>query len=231
MYTLGVIIPAAGSGERMGTPVPKPFIEIDGKTILEYTVDKFLDLPFVERIVIPVGEKYIARVHKLFSSEKVAANKVVCVEGGSERQYSVAKALSYLVNPDLVAVHDAVRPLVSSATIRKCCDMADAEGAAVAGVPVRDTLKKVDEDERIKATTDRQGLWQAQTPQVFKLSLYRRALDNAEKTGLQVTDDAGLIEALGEPVYMIKGETMNIKLTYPGDLPLITTLLRDQSGK
>lgn len=209
----------------MGTSIPKPFIKVNGKTILEYTVGKFAELPFVEQIVISVGKESIAKVQQIFPKNRTHGGKIQCVEGGKERQDSVIKALAYLDNPDLVAIHDAVRPLVTSGTIRKCCDVAYKRGAAVTGIPVKDTLKSVDTDERIRETMDRNNIWQAQTPQVFNLSLYRRAVAYSEKTHLRVTDDAGFIEALGEPVYMVKGESMNLKLTYPEDLPLIRTLL------
>lgn len=209
----------------MGTPIPKPFIEINGKTILEYTVARFIKLPFVRQIVIPVGKEWLDRARNLFPENPGDTAKIICVEGGAERQYSVARALQEISGVDLVAIHDAVRPMISENTIRTCCRLAIEKGAAIVGIPVRDTLKKVDKESKIYETPRRIDYWQAQTPQIFRLSLYRRAVANSQEKNLKVTDDAELIEAMGESVYMVEGDSINIKLTYPGDLPMIKTLL------
>lgn len=212
----------------MGAPIPKPFIEINGKTILEYTVARFLELPFVRQIVISVGKEWLDHARNLFSETHGNGAKIICVEGGDERQYSVFRALQEISDVDLVAIHDAVRPMITGETIRACCRVASEKGAAIVGIPVRDTLKKVNTEGEIYETPGRIDCWHAQTPQIFSLSLYRRAVANSHEKKLKVTDDAELVEALGEPVFMVKGDSINIKLTYPEDLSMIKTLLIHQ---
>jgi 2-C-methyl-D-erythritol 4-phosphate cytidylyltransferase len=152
--------------------------------------------------------------------------RVEPVVGGDERQESVARGLGLLDDDcEIVVVHDGVRPLVPSGVFSACVEGAQRWGAAVAAVPVRDTLKR-GAGERVAATVDRRGLWMVQTPQAFRLSLLREAHARAAETGYRATDDAALVERAGAVVGIVRGTEENIKITEPGDLRYAELLLR-----
>ncbi len=218
------IIPAGGVGLRMGLDHPKQFLELGGMPILIRTLQVFHLLPSITTIVVaaPVGhqEQLSAMLERygLFDCCQVVA-------GGRLRQDSVLAALKELpAGIELVAVHDAVRPLVSGPLVEDCLREAERSGAAIAAIPVKDTLKEVG-DRLIAGTVSRDGLWQAQTPQVVRVDLLRRAYEQAARDGFIGTDEASLLEHAGIPVTVVAGSERNIKITRPEDLPVAEALL------
>jgi 2-C-methyl-D-erythritol 4-phosphate cytidylyltransferase len=223
--SLALIIPAAGSGERLGKKIPKPYLTISGKTILEHTLMKFAPLPELHEIVIPTSPEYHGHTERILG--ELFPDKITrVVQGGAERQDSIRNALNTLSeNVTLVAVHDAVRPFIETAVIRVCMEEADIRGGAIIAVPAKDTIKMSDSRGRIESTPDRNILWQAQTPQIFKASVLKKAYEAALEENVLGTDDASLVERIGEPVYLIEGSRENFKITYPLDLRLAEWLL------
>lgn len=211
----------------MGEDVPKPYLEIAGKTILEYTLRQFVQLESLKQVIIATSAD-LARHADLQESVPAHVDFRI-VHGGATRQESVGNALEEVdETADLVAIHDAVRPFVKRDDILRCLRTASMKGGAVLGIPVSDTIKEVDEKEQITDTPDRRTLWQAQTPQIFQLNLIRRAYENARRKEYSGTDDSSLVEFLGEEVFMVAGSGDNFKITYSHDLKLAARML-DQS--
>lgn len=225
MRSLSVIIPAAGSGVRMGAEVPKPFIKLGDRTILEHTISRFTESPLVGQIIIATSASYVTEIEAM-QHELPDSISFHVVEGGSERQYSIFNALK-VVSKDMkfVAVHDAVRPFIRAELIAACVEVAREKGGAVVGVPAKDTIKKVNKDELITSTPDRSYLWQAQTPQVFQRSLLMKAYESALQDDFVGTDDASLVERIGGEVKMVMGDRENLKITYPIDLQIAELIL------
>jgi len=206
------IIAAGGQGKRMGQP--KQMLFLAGKPMLYWTIEVFRSVPSVSEIIVAAHRDYL---------EAISALNVGVVEGGNERQDSVQNALGLVPKgTDLVLIHDGARPLVSRKIIESAIEEAQIHGAAVVGVPVKDTLKKVGDDSLISNTVDRRGLWQVQTPQVFKYDIITRAYQNAK---LNATDDSKLVEDLGIKVKMVMGSYENIKVTTPEDLKIAEAIL------
>lgn len=229
---VSVIIPAAGSGTRLGEALPKQFLDLAGQPVLVHVVRAFEEVAEVGCIVLVVAADYRNRVASLIDSYHLAVGDVNIrvVDGGRRRQDSVAAGLAALDgDTDLVLVHDGARPLVSARLIRATMAGALRNGAAIAAIPVKDTLKAVADHRLIDGTIDRQGLWQAQTPQAVKFSILREAVRSAAEKQLEVTDEASLLEALGYPVTVVEGEETNIKITRPEDLRLAEAILMQRN--
>lgn len=210
-----VIIGAAGSGKRMGAPVPKQFLKINGKTILEETVQKFKDSSIVDDITVVAAAEYVPLCEKLFCGGGVSV-----VAGGKERQDSIGNALDSLKergvsDDDIVLVHDGVRPYCSQELIQRVAKDAAEKGAVIAAVPPKDTIRHIDE-----GTLDRNRLYNVQTPQGFTASILQKAYEKAKEDGFYGTDDAGLVERIGISVSVTEGENTNIKITTPEDLKM-----------
>ncbi|MFA4905509.1 MAG: 2-C-methyl-D-erythritol 4-phosphate cytidylyltransferase [Candidatus Margulisiibacteriota bacterium] len=212
---IAVIIAAGGTGKRMGQP--KQFLPLAGKPVAEWTIDVFHKVKNVEQIVLVVSGEDLERAKNL---------GVKVVEGGEERGDSVKNGLK-AISPDtnLVIIHDGARPLITPDIIEKAVKEAREYGAAIVGVPVKDTIKRTGDDLLIKETVDRQALWQAQTPQVFKYEIITRAYAD----GRSATDDAKLVEDLGIKVKMVMGSFENIKITTPEDLIVAEAILRNRN--
>lgn len=226
--TKALIIPAAGSGKRMGLETPKPFLQLAGRAILAHTLRRFLPLEGLEQIIVATSGNFVADVQQILEKtvpENIAA---ITVEGGKERQHSIQNALNRLADVDLVMVHDAVRPFVELSHIEKCCQVAAKNGGAVLGMPVKDTIKRVDDKQIIQETPDRTFLWQTQTPQIFKKQLIVDAYKKALKENFVGTDDASLVERLGYKIKMVEGDGRNFKITYPVDLELARLLIEKE---
>lgn len=230
MDSVALIIPAAGSGERLNRTTAKPFISIAGKTILEHTITRFVPLSQVRQIVVATTTEYEDVARSILKRSLPENISYVCVQGGTERQHSIYNALRQTSTVDLVAVHDAVRPFVTQQVIGQCIKAASEIGGAIVGVPAKDTIKKVDESQLVTETPDRRWLWQTQTPQIFKKHVLLEAYESAFKEGFIGTDDASLVERSGYPVKMVKGDRDNFKITYPVDLKLARLLL-EEKGK
>ena len=232
-----VIIPAAGLGTRMapagkkGVPT-KQFFEIQGVPIVIHTLRAFARNKQVSQIVVALRKNEMERFSRQLEKEKLSA-KVEVVEGGEHRQESVAHALAHLkaAPDDIVLVHDAVRPFVDDEIIANVVHAVEKYGAAIAGLPAVDTIKQVEraaEGAIITATIPRERVVQAQTPQGFRYELIKRAFDSALADSFTGTDEASLVERLGESVWVVMGSARNIKITTPADMELAEFLIARQ---
>ena len=228
MDSLAVIIPAAGSGSRMQKKIPKPYLRIADRTILELTVSRFTGIDALKQLVIATSKDRLDETRALLKPLAGAGVQLDCIEGGRERQFSIYNALKKLGDVGLVAVHDAVRPFVGEAQIIECCEAALETGGAILGIPVQDTIKRVDEQSMIRETPDRKFLWQSQTPQIFRKEILLDAYEFAIKDEFVGTDDASLVERRNKPVKVVHGSRQNFKITYPFDLKLADLLLKEQ---
>jgi len=213
---IAVIIVAGGSGKRMGQP--KQFLPLAGKAVVSWNVEAFKKIKGVDQIILVVANEDL---------EKAKLLGCAVAESGRERTDSVRNGLK-LVSPDteLVIIHDGARPLITTDVIEKAIKEAREYGAAVVGVPVKDTIKKVDSRELIvESSLNRDDLWQAQTPQVFKYEIITRAYASGKKA----TDDAKLVEDLGIKVKMVMGSYENLKVTTPEDLIAAEAILRSRN--
>lgn len=235
-----VLIPAAGIGKRMQSDIPKQYLRIHNKTILEHTIDCFISHPDVAGIVLA-----LASDDPYWKSIKIPTTNstvpVYTVEGGSERSDSVMQALEYLsvvekLDADSwVMVHDAARPCLSKGDIQNLLDSRENQiDGAILATPVRDTMKRSNKGEvTISHTESRDGLWHALTPQMFRSGRLREALQKCHDTGVEVTDDASAMEEMGFSVTLVEGDSSNIKITRPADIQLATLLLdpRKEAGR
>jgi len=218
------IIVAAGSGLRLGSDVPKAFVKIAGRTMLSWSLDTIRQVSSVSEVVIaiPKGFENAARAEVATAGLSVP---VKITPGGSERQDSVRIALELTsAESDLVIVHDAARPLATPAIFDSCLKAAMRAGAAIAAIPVSDTLKRVDSG-AIAATIVRAGLWQAQTPQAFRRGILIAAHQRATRNKTTATDDADLVERTGARVEVVESSTNNLKITTPSDLAIAEAIL------
>lgn len=231
MTGFALILPAAGTGSRLNESVPKPFIEIEGQTVLERTIRQFQKTDRLRQLIIPTSSAYLELAQKIVQNAFSDLSFDI-VEGGSERQFSIWNAIEKLDSDiSLVAIHDAVRPFVSPESILNCADKAVETGAAILAVPAKDTIKRVETEQlSIVETPDRATLWQAQTPQFFSQSVIRNAYRKAIEDGFLGTDDASLVEYIGHTVSIVEGERENFKITYPVDLTLARVLLEKETG-
>lgn len=227
MTSKTLILPAAGSGSRMDRETPKPYLELEGRTVLEHTLRRFLSSEGLGRVVVAASGDRMNQAKAILDHTLPASVVSVVVEGGSERQHSIATALRQSGDSELILVHDAVRPFVREDHIQACCEAALRHGGAVLGVPVRDTIKRTNESRAVTATPDRRRLWKAQTPQVFRRAILMEAYRKAEEDRFVGTDDASLVERLGRRVQMVEGDRNNFKVTYPEDLQRARILLEE----
>ena len=238
---VAVILPAAGLGTRMGKGAAektgtsrKQFMLLEGSPILMHTVRKFVASPRVSEIVVAVRADDVEWVGGMLA-RGFPGSRVRAVEGGNSRQQSVDNALNSIApDTDLVAVHDAVRPFVDPETIEKVIDEAAETGAAIVGVPAVDTVKQVirgTSHVRIRSTLPREKLVMAQTPQVFRYELLKRAFEMARADGFTGTDESSLVERLDIDVSVVMGSDRNIKITKPGDMDLAHLFYRSEITK
>lgn len=213
---VGVIIVAAGRGTRMGTKESKQYLMLKSKPIIVHTLEKFHRHPLISQIVLVTGKADVARCEDWIKQYGLQSN-VQVVEGGNERQHSVYQGLQVISTP-WVLVHDGVRPFVADEHITACFVTAKEHGAAVLAVPVKDTIKQVNEHGEVIGTPKRESLWAIQTPQAFLASDLLRAHEKASLEGFVGTDDAMLIERLGMQVKVVEGNYSNVKITTPEDL-------------
>jgi len=220
-----LIIPAAGIGKRMGSDTPKPYLMLKGKSVLEHTLSCFRDIDSLKQVIVSTSVSYHDQtseiLNRLFDEVETAV-----VEGGERRQDSIYNAFQEVSESiHYVAIHDAVRPFIRAGRITECLNATTGTGAAIIGVPVKDTIKQVDTEHIISHTPDRSALWQAQTPQIFRKDLYNQAYNYAIDHNVEVTDDASLFEAAGMDVRIVEGDRENLKLTYPVDFRIAEMLV------
>lgn len=226
--SIALIIPAAGSGSRLQTDIPKPFLKIGGRSVLEHTASRFTGMPNLSKIIVPTSVAYMQQVENMLAGRIPDSIELVVVEGGKERQDSIFNALQQVGEATLVIVHDAVRPFVEPSHIKACCEAAAETGAAVLGVPAKDTIKRIDEIQTVLETPERKEMWQAQTPQVFRKTVLMDAYTKAVNDNFIGTDDASLVERMGQTVKMVEGDYRNFKITFPLDLALAKLLLEKE---
>ena len=224
----GVVIVAAGTGSRMNMGINKQFIKLEGKEIIAYTIEKFYNNSNIEDIVVVVKEDE-SEFFKKEILDKYNFKNVKIAYGGKERQDSVYNGLKLLDEKcDVVLIHDGARPFVSDKIIDKSIEEAKEHKAIVVGVPVKDTIKVIDNDKNIVDTPNRSVLWAVQTPQTFDYNILIDAYKDAFKNKFYGTDDAMLVERIGYKVKMIEGSYNNIKITTQEDLNIGSQILRVQ---
>ncbi len=212
---VGAIIVAAGESRRMDG-IDKVMALLAGKPVLEWSIEAFQQNPQVDRIVLVNSQKNLEPVQCLVVDHKWTKVAEVCV-GGKRRQDSVAAGLKVLGPCEWVIIHDGARPLVTQELINRGLESARETGAAIAAVPVTDTIKLAGDDHIVIETPPRQSLWAIQTPQVFRYSVIKEAYEQALG---EVTDDAMLVEQTGHKVKLYEGSYDNIKITMPRDLAI-----------
>lgn len=230
-----LVLPAAGSGQRMQSALPKQYHTINGISLLQLTLERVAANPLFTRVVLVLAadDPHWSEIEHRLSP--LLKTRLLVVTGGAERFQSVANALSALTTDaapdDWILVHDVVRPCLHASDIDKLVKTLSSEAAGgLLAVPVRDTLKEASKDLQVVRTLDRNMLWLAVTPQMFRYSVLTQALAFAVGNGLHITDEAAAVEALGLSVTLVPGRADNIKVTYPEDLQLVAALLRAETG-
>lgn len=226
---LWAIVPAAGTGRRMGSDIPKQYLTLAGRTVLEHSLaalDTISDLAGLMVVTAP-DDQHWPRLQPILRTPLVIAS------GGSERADSVANALAQLAPgaapDDWVLVHDAARPCVRTDDLKLLVSklLQDPVGGLLA-TPARDTIKRADAEQRCESTPDRARLWHALTPQMFRIGMLREALMAAQAAGINVTDEASAMEYVGHRPRLIEGHPDNLKITRPDDLALAEFYLTRQ---
>ena len=228
------LIPAAGSGSRMGDELPKQYLSLAGKPMIYHAVRTLCLSPEITIVFVvldPKDSEWVKYDWSEFSGKLVVLN---C--GGKTRAMSILNGLkatsekSFIGNDDWVLVHDAARPCLSGGQLKKLLnELSDDTVGGLLAIPLSDTLKRSGIDNRVQRTESRKDLWQAQTPQMFRYKLLMNAL--SKPGSITMTDDAGAVEALGLYPKLVLGDVRNIKITYPQDLTLAELILRAQQGE
>ena len=217
------IILGAGNGTRMKSEVSKLLLTIDGKTVLQRSVEAFLYVSDIDEVIITARQQDVEEFANIIDNERVTF-----VIGGDTRQQSVANAIDTIEDAQLVAIHDGARPLVTPRVIEDTLRAATEYGAAATGIMVKDTIKVIDDDGFVVNTPARSTLFAVQTPQIFDFALYKDALELAKHHNKDFTDDCQLIEYYNKPVKMVMGDYSNIKITTPEDIPLAENILHSR---
>ncbi len=225
-----LVLPAAGSGQRMSADRPKQYLEIAGRTLLQHTLERLGAMDCFSSIVLVLApdDPWWPDIESQLAS--ALQKKILVVDGGAERCDSVRSGLLALQakagSNDFVLVHDVVRPCVRQSDVRLLMDaLSDEVAGGLLATPLRDTLKRADDAGRVAMTVDRARLWCAATPQMFRYHILRQALEKVSVENRKVTDEAEAVEALGYQVKLVQGRADNIKITYPDDLPLAALIL------
>ena len=229
-HAIWAIVPAAGIGKRMQSAIPKQYLPLNGRAVLEHTINSLLLNKHISGLIIALQKD---DAHWL--NIKTASKKpVMCTEGGRERADSVLNALNALVESesfdetDWVMVHDAVRPCLTQSDINKLAAEVVSDSGGLLALPVRDTMKRQGENKTVEKTIDRENLWHALTPQYFPALGLRAALGYALKHGLTITDESSAMELAGYSPKLVQGQEDNIKITRPDDLHLASLYLEAQ---
>ncbi len=223
------VVPAAGSGRRMGARLPKQLLGLGQQTVLEHSLDALCRIPVLSGLMLVSRDDPDVEAIAL----RYAENNLIRVAGGQERCHSVLNGLQALSgvadDSDWALVHDAARPCVRTADLLKLIEtLAGHPVGGLLGVPAHDTMKRTNADNLVQSTVPRQDLWHAQTPQMFRVGRLREALQAALQDGFEVTDEASAMEHAGDQPLMVEGHADNIKITRPEDLQLAELYLRQQ---
>lgn len=208
----------------MKTKDSKLLLRINGKTVLERSVNAFLNISDVDEVIVVAREKDIPAFSDILTDERVSF-----VVGGDTRQQSVMNAVDVIDDCELIIIHDGARPLIKSEDIENTIRAAKENKAAAVGTFVKDTVKVVDKNGFVVSTPDRSTLFAVQTPQIFDFELYRKAAQNAREKGLDFTDDCQLVESFNQKVKTVVGSYSNIKITTPDDIVLAENLLKNEA--
>ncbi|WP_033827314.1 2-C-methyl-D-erythritol 4-phosphate cytidylyltransferase [Bacillus andreraoultii] len=222
-----VIIPAAGMGKRMGADKNKLLVEIEGAPIIIHTLSVFEQDEWCKSITLVVNKHDQKEVNQLVSKYNLMKVANV-VEGGKERQESVFKGLEQIEGESIILIHDGARPFVKQHFVHQLVEKAASKGAAILAVPVKDTIKKVN-NHLVEETINRATLMSIQTPQAFQLSLIKEAHRQAHQDGFIGTDDASLLERMGRKVYIVEGDYDNFKITTPEDLHFAKAIIKKRN--
>lgn len=226
-----VIIPSGGAGRRMGGEVAKQYLLLAGVPILLHTLKVFQCHPWINEIILVVPQTDLIGVEREIIKPNELSKIGHVIAGGKERQDSVNNALQHICEEhEIILVHDGVRPFVTDDIIERAIESAKIFGSVAVGMPIRDTVKTVDESGRVSGTIPREGLWLTQTPQAFRREVILAAYERARAEGYYGTDDASLAERAGIPVQMIRGHADNIKVTTPDDLARGERILCGRTG-
>lgn len=227
MAATAALVMAGGGGKRIGGELPKQFLKLGDKTILQRSLELFEQQEKVTALYLVLPEEYLKRYKEFIDMAQLSKFRRA-VAGGARRQDSVAKGLAAIEEDqaaELVAVHDAVRPFAEPRLIADAITMAAAGGAAILAAPSTNTLKKCDQTGRITSTLDRAMIWNAQTPQVFKLCLLLQAYRSVTEDGKEITDEAQAVERIGRPVELVASPETNFKITTTTDFAFAEWLL------
>lgn len=226
-----VVIAAAGQGKRMNAGKNKQFISLHNKPVIAHTLTVFDNDDWCKAIILVANEAELQDMKEIVNTYHFQKIQQL-VPGGAERQYSVANGVNTLSEEGIVLIHDGARPFIQQFHIHQLVTEASRAGAAIIAAPVKDTIKRVEHKEVLE-TMERTSLWAVQTPQAFRLSLIKKALRQAEEEQFLGTDDASLVERMGEKVVVVEGDYLNMKLTTKEDLLFAEAILqsRDWKGK
>ncbi len=222
-----VVVPAAGSGSRMQQALPKQYLSICGRTVIEHTLAVFIANSNVTQVTVCLSAE-----DQRFRQLKLP-QKVVSTVGGASRAHSVLNGLLSLSakDNDWVLVHDAARPCFTHALLSRLIDeLAEDDVGGILAVRAKDTLKQASAEPRIECTIDRANIWHAQTPQMFRYGLLKRALSDALAAGATITDEASAMEWAGHKPKLVAGDARNIKVTTPDDLVFAEFLLQSKGS-
>jgi 2-C-methyl-D-erythritol 4-phosphate cytidylyltransferase len=224
---VGAIIVAAGKGSRMGLGYNKVLTLVSGKPVIEWTIQSFINSKLIENLVLVISPEDEEAMKKICLPYINEVNLAI-VNGGADRQDSVYNGLKALPESvELVLIHDGARPFIDKEIIERSIENARKYGAACCGMPVKDTIKVIDEQKTIISTPNRNFLWSAQTPQAFHYDIIFQSYKYACEKDIKFTDDAGIAEAAGYKVFMFEGSYRNIKLTSAEDLLFAELLVKD----
>ncbi|MBA4693811.1 MAG: 2-C-methyl-D-erythritol 4-phosphate cytidylyltransferase [Congregibacter sp.] len=232
MNSIWAVVPAAGSGRRLGGEIPKQYREIAGAPLMEHTLRALLESPDIRGVVVALDPSD----RRADAIESLSDVRVQTTPGGAERADSVMAGLELLASQateeDWVLVHDAARPCLPLEALTALVERARLTGeGAILAEPVADTLKQVDDAGSVAGTVDRASLWRAQTPQLFPLFPLRAALGQCFEEGVSVTDEAMAMEYVGQPVHVVEGPSSNIKVTVEADLAFADLVLRKRGAQ
>jgi 2-C-methyl-D-erythritol 4-phosphate cytidylyltransferase len=221
-----LLIPAAGTGVRLGSPSPKALISVAGKPLIVRTLEQFVPVALARCTIIVTAPEALPEFERVLH-ENFPGEPFVFAQGGRERQHSVANGLACLnEDTDVVVIHDAARPFVTAESVQRSVEAARECGAATVAIPSADTILVDDGDGYLEDTPDRESLWACQTPQTFQVSVIRDAHEQAKRDGFLGTDDASLVRRVGGKVKLIAGSPLNFKVTTPDDLALAEAIVQ-----
>ncbi|WOH37346.1 2-C-methyl-D-erythritol 4-phosphate cytidylyltransferase [Thalassotalea fonticola] len=223
--SLCVVLPAAGIGKRMSQNIPKQYLKINDKCIIEHTIERLLSHPRIGQVMVVLAEH-----DNIFSALEISKNAKVCTTiGGKERSDSVLAGLKAISEQTWVLVHDAARPCLTHTDIDALIDFCiEQNTGAILASPVRDTMKRSQHNQKIENTENRDNLWHAQTPQMFKHEQLISSLEQALAHGVAITDEASAMEFANVDCFIVSGREDNIKITRPSDLNLAAFILTQQ---